>query len=299
MSFRSRSRTTQPASSHRRSLSSSRVPSSTTGSLYSYNGSSAGGPSGYSSSSRPLSTGYYQNSSSAYQSPYANIYSSRDNLYSNSSSSNRNGGGGYYTNGNQGLSRQNSANKSYASNYNNSSSKSTPKSMSSGGGSNGNSGYESRYSSNPYNSERYISPYSSYDNGVTTAGLSLSMSGGRNYQSPPKSKNTTNAYTNTPSPRSSAMLKTKSLSSSNNSLNSYPLSSHISSSANGLNNISSAATAAGIVPRSNSLREQERKSRNRSRSRSIAQRSLSASSEKSEGYEVRWEFAWFLRILKQ
>lgn len=140
-----------------------------------------------------------------------------------------------------------------------------------------NGGYDSassRYSTNSYNSDhRYKSPYaSSYDNGITTASLSLgSATKGSN---PYLNKNSSSS--------SSRSLSTaKPLSSSNSSLNAYPSTSGSSSTPN-------AAAMAAIVSRSSSLREQERKSRTRSRSRTAAQRSLSASSEKSEGYEVRW-----------
>ncbi|CAD7082233.1 unnamed protein product [Hermetia illucens] len=212
MSFRSRSRTTQPIPpTRRRSLSSSRVtPSvgpSSQPSLYN----------GTQSYSRPYTGGGYypmqSNSASSYQSPYlANHYGSRENVYNHSP---RNG---FYPSGS----------------------------------------YDKRYGSNAYASDRYVSPYSSYDNGVTTAGLSLGIS--------PK--------TYTPSQIGNSKPK----SSSNQSLNSYQLSkpNKVSTGTN---------TPPVILNRSASLREQERKGRSRTRSRAIAARSASVSSEKSEGYE--------------
>ncbi|KNE87047.1 hypothetical protein PSTG_19580 [Puccinia striiformis f. sp. tritici PST-78] len=73
----------------------------------------------------------------------------------------------------------------------------------------------------------------------------------------------------------SPLVKSLSLSLSNSNLNGDT--SHLSNPM---------AIANAIVSRSNSLREQERKSRNRTRCRSATQRSLSASSEISEGYEL-------------
>uniref|UniRef100_A0A1A9WD17 cGMP-dependent protein kinase interacting domain-containing protein n=1 Tax=Glossina brevipalpis TaxID=37001 RepID=A0A1A9WD17_9MUSC len=102
MSFRSRSRTTQPLpTTRRRSLSSSRAQCNGS---YNFGGSSTNG---YSSiASRPLSTGYYQNgvvaNGSFYQSPYASsVYNPRDNLYATASTVSAGGGrNDYYSNGN-------------------------------------------------------------------------------------------------------------------------------------------------------------------------------------------------------
>ncbi|KQS44173.1 protein phosphatase 1 regulatory subunit 12A isoform X19 [Drosophila erecta] len=138
----------------------------------------------------------------------------------------------------------------------------------------GGGGYDSsRYNPSSYSSagssystsDRYVSPYSSsYDKGVTTASLTFKSPG----------LGPSNSF------KSSRLLKTKSLSASNSSLNGV----YGGPSSNGVT--SAGATVAAIAAtRSNSLREQERKSRNRTRSKSAAQRSISASSEKSEGYE--------------
>lgn len=152
MSFRSRSRTTQPIPpTRRRSLSSSRVtPSvgpSSQPSLYN----------GTQSYSRPYTGGGYypmqSNSASSYQSPYlANHYGSRENVYNHSP---RNG---FYPSGNfPNLSRHQQRTQNTIPH----------KTLGS---------YDKRYGSNAYASDRYVSPYSSYDNGVTTAGLSLGIS---------------------------------------------------------------------------------------------------------------------------
>lgn len=102
-------------------------------------------------------------------------------------------------------------------------------------------------------SSPYMSKYSNYDNGVTVAGLNLSLNGNSGRYSAGGSNLSLNA--------SSA---------------SSPYQSALSSS----------------LYRSHSLREQERKSRNRNRNQSAnskmySKRSQSASSDKSEGYEVR------------
>lgn len=109
-------------------------------------------------------------------------------------------------------------------------------------------------------SSPYISKYSNYDNGVTTAGLSLGGSGGGGS------------------------------STAGGSGSRYQGGSNQS-----LNTLTTPSTSS--LYRSHSLREQERKSRSRNRtavankimaaSSSTAKRSQSCSSEKSEGYEVR------------
>ncbi|XP_059615246.1 protein phosphatase 1 regulatory subunit 12A-like isoform X3 [Phlebotomus argentipes] len=131
-------------------------------------------------------------------------------------------------------------------------------------------GSDSRYGSNSnlYNSsysDRYVSPYSNYDNGVTTAGLSLSLgtSGRSSY-----GHNGSWKRDYTPS-RSNNLISSSNLSGSNTSLNSYAC-------GNGSSSIS----------RSQSFRDADRSSRSRTRNRGSASvRSISASSEKSEGYE--------------
>lgn len=213
MSFRSsRSRAPLETSSRRRSLSSSRVPSSTN-------------PPSYSSyNSRPISSSSYYTPQSNYQSPYASLYGSRDNLFNRS-----------------------------------------------------NSFYASKSNYSKYNPSSYISPYTSYENGVTTAGLSLSITKANGY---------TPSSTYSPRTTTSRLANNgKSLSISNSSLNSYTPNTSSPSTAP-TTSVSVPSAASIMVSRSSSLREHERKSRNRTRSRNIAQRSLSASSEKSEGYEV-------------
>lgn len=114
-------------------------------------------------------------------------------------------------------------------------------------------------------SSPYISKYSNYDNGVTTAGLSLG--GGSSVIGGSGSGVTASSNSRYPG-------------GSNQSLNTLTTPSSSS------------------LYRSHSLREQERKSRSRNRtavankimaaSSSTAKRSQSCSSEKSEGYEVRF-----------
>lgn len=103
----------------------------------------------------------------------------------------------------------------------------------------------------------YISKYSNYDNGVTVAGLNFTPNGG-------------GGAVGGSSGSSSRYL----LGGSNASLN-----------------ITSPYSTASSLYRSHSLREQERKSRSRNRTvaanKIMSKRSMSASSEKSEGYEVR------------
>lgn len=199
MSFRSRSRTSAPSIDHRRSLSSSRVPISSSSSSY---------QSPYTSSSRPLST-------STYTSPYAtngsNQYSSRESLYNPSRST--------FT---------------YNPSVSNSSSRRDP--------------YASSYSS-PYASaaaDRYVSPYTSYENGVTTAGLSLSS-----YSSPYKSSD--RGY-------SSGAYK-KDYTSPRNSASSY-LSSRFSTSNSNLAAYSTGpSSTASLVGRSQSFKDSDRRNR--------------------------------------
>lgn len=211
MSFRSRSTTIQPRTG-RRSLSGSRVPTTS---------------SSYSTSTRPLSSAY----PSSYSNQYTNSYlSNRDGLYSSASSSPRNS---YYNSG--------------------------------GSSSSGRRDSFSTIYKNPYSTDRYVSPYTSYDHGITTASLSIKPSLG--------SKNPyVSAYAN----------KRNYLSASNMSLNSLPLSTSKSSS--------TIVNAATDVNRSQSFKDYDRKSRAVQRQSSLkstaSMRSMSVSSEKSEGYEV-------------
>lgn len=189
------------------------------------------------SNSRPLSLAYPSSySAQNYTSPYTS--SSRDAIYNSSPLSRSNS---YYSGSGSG-----------------------------GGSSSGRrDSYGSTIYKNAYTADRYVSPYTSYDNGITTAGLSLKSSygGGKSSYTP--------AYASKPSNRHSSNL----MSSSNSSLNSYTSSLPSSSSASNLSCIS----------RSQSFKDQEqdRKSRNIRRHSSLkSTRSLSVSSEKSEGYEV-------------
>lgn len=203
MSFRSRSRTSGPSLDHRRSLSSSRVPISSTTSSY---------QSPYTSSSRPLST-------STYTSPYAtngsNHYSSRESLYNPPSSRST------FT-------------------YN--------PSVSSASSRRDSNPYASSYSS-PYASaaaDRYVSPYTSYENGVTTASLSLSS-----YNSPYKSADrgySSGAYKKDySSPRNGASSYLSSrFSTSNSNLSAYP---------------SGPSSTASLVGRSQSFKDSDRRNR--------------------------------------
>lgn len=241
MSFRSRSRTTQPVVRHR-SLSSSRVPTTSTSS-----NSYLNNPSTY-TSNRPLTVAY-----SVTPNNY-NYYDSNENLYSPTKRSTFFSGGS-------------SANTSPYANRKDS--------------------YSSSYKS-PY-ADRFVSPYSSYDNGVTTAGLSLSgYSTGKSYKTnssfnKPSSNNYTNLSKNypnsstsykrdyTPAPRNLNFLSSKRFSSSNNSLNSYtPI-----------------VTPSTAIGRSQSFKSDDRSTK-RDKSVSKINRSCSISSDKSEGYEVRF-----------
>lgn len=263
MSFRSRSRTTQPVVRHR-SLSSSRVPTSSSTSSSSYLNSS---PSTY-TPNRPLTVSY---------SVTPNTYSSRENLYSPTKRSN------FFSTGNNNSTTNTSSPYTHRKDaYNNNSSSSSYKS--------------------PY-ADRYVSPYSSYDNGVTTAGLNLSAyTSGNSYKTNSSfnhkpqlssaannygTKNMTNSYGGnstktykrdyTTPPRSiSSLLSSKRFSSSNNSLNTY---------------IPSSSTISASIGRSQSFKNDDHNTRrSNNKSGSKANRSNSISSEKSEGYEVRFIF---------
>lgn len=193
------------------------------------------------SNSRPLSLAYPSSySTQNYTSPYTST--SRDSIYNSSP-----------------LTRSNSY---YSS-----------------GSSTGTSGRRDSYGStiykNPYASDRYVSPYTSYDNGITTAGLSLKSSYGSSNGGYAGKSSYTSVYANKPSNRHSSNL----VSASNSSLNSYTSSLPSTSSTSNLSSIS----------RSHSFKDQEhdRKSRSVRRHSSLkSTRSLSVSSEKSEGYEV-------------
>lgn len=207
-------------------------------------------------SNRPMSSAYPSSTSyttSNYISPYTGV-SSRDNIY-NSIPSTRSS---YYNIGGT-TSRRDSYNGS------------------------------STIYKNPYASDRYISPYASYDNGVTTAGLSIKSS-----------TYTTNGYTNknayTSMSNKPLNRHSKLNSASNTSLNSYSTPSMTTSAS-----ISAAANATSntSIGRSQSFRDQasERKGRSLRRNSSLkSERSLSVSSEKSEGYEVRYSFYFLLLI---
>lgn len=254
MSFRSRSRTSQPVVRHR-SLSSSRVPTSSTSSNpYLTSSSSAYTP------NRPLTVSY---------SVTPNTYNSRENLYSPTKRSN------FFSNGcNNTTSSTSSSSSPYAHRKESYNTNSSP--------------YKSPYA------DRYVSPYSSYDNGVTTAGLNLSAyTSGNSYKtnSPfnkPQSSvvnnynntNPTKSYKRdytTPPRNITSLLSAKRFSSSNNSLNTY---------------IPSTASITSSIGRSQSFKSDDRRSRRSSGKTNLSKtdRSNSISSEKSEGYEVRFFF---------
>lgn len=236
MSFRSRSRPIQPAP-RRRSLSSSRVPTTSSSSNYYLNNSPSF------SSNRPLSSAYP--SASVYTpSNYISQYSSRENLYSVPSSRNSYSSYGSGTNG-----------------------------ISSRRDSYGGTTYK-----NPYATDRYISPYTSYDNGITTAGLCLSSYGSKGSSSYSKPSSYKSDYKSDYSPRHSNLTHQSRFSGSNSSLNSYiPSTKSVGTS-----------TSSTGLSRSQSFKDPDRKSRSARRSASMkSTRSLSISSEKSEGYEVR------------
>lgn len=142
---------------------------------------------------------------------------------------------------------------------------------------------------NPYASDRYISPYTSFDNGITTAGLSIKSSSGYSTNNGYSSKN---SYT----PSSSSMNAMSSV------FMNKPLNRHSSASSNlkstsntSLNSFSLTQPNATIekskkLGRSQSYRDPvyDHRSRSLRRNSSLkSDRSLSVSSEKSEGYEVR------------
>lgn len=204
--------------------------------------------SSYSSNNRPISS-TYPNSVSYSTSNYISPYTARDSIYS--------------SNGTR-------------SSYYNSSSSHTPRRDSYSG---------STIYKNPYTSDRYISPYTSYDNGITTASLSIKSSS----YTPSNSYSTKSAYTplngmslsymSKPLNRHSSNLK----SASNTSLNTFSLSQSMASTA-------SALDKSKKLGRSQSCRDpaSEQKSRSLRRNSSLkSERSLSVSSERSEGYEVR------------
>lgn len=245
MSFRSRTRAIQPAP-RRRSLSSSRIPTTSTSSTNYYLSNS---PS-Y-SSNRPLSSAY-PSATSYTPSSYLSQYSSRDNLYSTPTSRNS-----YYSNG-----------------------------TSNGISSHRRDSYGGTTYKNPYASDRYISPYSTYDNGVTTASLCLSSYGGKGSSSSPYTKPTsyksdykTDYKTDYSTSRHSNLAQSRH-SGSNSSISSYtPVNTK---------SVGTSTSATGLS-RSQSVKDPEHKSRSARRSASMkSTRSLSISSEKSEGYEVRF-----------
>lgn len=137
---------------------------------------------------------------------------------------------------------------------------------------------------NPYTSDRYISPYTSYDNGITTAGLSIKSSSystansygtANSYSSKGSYTPLSSVYMNKPLSRHSSNLK----SASNSSLNTFSLAQ-----------ANATIDKAKKLGRSQSYRDpaSEHKSRTLRRNSSLkSERSLSVSSEKSEGYEVR------------
>jgi hypothetical protein len=262
MSFRSRTRTVQPVTAHRRASSLNRGSNGTSlmGNGLQNGLSSYTSNSGYRPSSLPYSN--YQNSYGS------NSYGSKENLYSPRST----GSGGYFDysankrRDSYGSSTSLNALKyANASNSSSSSYSSPYKDYDRHGSNHSNS---SSYSS-PYK-DRYVSPYANYDKGVTTAGLNISYNNGAN------SKSSTNPYSSA-SVSSRLAAASHYNSGSNGSLNSYP----------GMSSLAQASTKVG---RSQSMRDQERKSRSRSRSAAVsnATRSLSVSSLASEGYEVRF-----------
>lgn len=289
MSFRSRSTTTPVApprrsnSLTRQSLSSSTTPSSLNR-PYSANYGNLSSPLSYQSSSNNFLYGSNQNLN--------NLRLGSTNYYDSSGLSNGTGRRGSLSTSSALKYPITSSNaSSYVSPYKDSKSVYSPSSYflknGSGSGSNGyTSVYKDRYSS-PY------SPYTSYDNGVTTAGLSINLNGSSKPKRDYSSRNNL-----IPS-------STSGHSTSNQSLNQM------------YNNGNSVNSVVASIGRSQSLRDQERKSRTRNRraaastastssgtqttsnstansseangtsSSSAHQRSLSSSSVHSEGYEVR------------
>lgn len=144
---------------------------------------------------------------------------------------------------------------------------------------------------NPYTSDRYISPYTSFDNGITTAGLSIKSSSGYSSTNGYSSKSTytpssslnsmSSVFINKPLNRHTSNLK----STSNTSLNTFSLTQ-----------ANVAIDKSKKLGRSQSYRDPvyEHRSRSLRRNSSLkSDRSLSVSSEKSEGYEVRLLLACF------
>lgn len=232
MSFRSRTKTIQPAT-RRRSLSSSRVPSSANSTNYYLNNSASF------SSHRPLSSTF---TSSYTPSNYISQYSSRDNLYTPPSSTSRSS---YYSGSTNGISGRRDS-------------------------------YGGTTYKNPYASDRYVSPYTSYDKGITTASLCLSSYGSK---VPSSSYTKPTTYKSDYTPRHTNLSQSR-LSGSNTSLSSY--------TSIPTKSVATSTSATGIC-RSQSFKDPDRKNRNARRSASMkSSRSLSISSEKSEGYEVRF-----------
>lgn len=266
MSFRSRSTSTPIAPPRRRSSSLTRSTGTTPSA---YASASAG-------SARPYSVNYGNLGSSIGYQPQNNyLYGSNQNLRLQS-------GSNYYDNGlSNGSSRRNSfgipssaltSASSYKSPYKDKYSSHGAQSYLNNAGTNYTSAYK----------DRYYSPYTSYDNGVTTASLSIPMNGGSG---------------NTGMKRDYTPIRSNLLSTSSNNLGGSS------------QNLSINDTVASIG-RSQSLREHERKSRTRkskaavaaavpdttvpydapspsSSAISSANRSLSAISLRSEeGYEV-------------
>ncbi|XP_035914382.1 protein phosphatase 1 regulatory subunit 12A isoform X17 [Anopheles stephensi] len=272
MSFRSRSRTVQPIVTRRASsLTRTIAPSSVNGvsgasSLASsYAGRSYTGPSGitgssYGSSGSPLATNSYSASSSPYGTTVSTSSPSSRSLLSNGGTN-----GTYFDYSN--LSRRDS--------YGGSSSSlayKSPYKDKDRYGANSSTGYTtSAGSSGTSYKDRYVSPYTSYDNGITTA--SLSLSGLKRHHH----------------------LSSNGLSGSNTSLNNSYTPSYGSSLHAGSHHHSTG------VGRSQSLRDHERRSRSRTRasqaassaaamssypSNSSLSRSYSTASIQSEGYET-------------
>lgn len=198
---------------------------------------------------RPLSSAY-PNSVSYSTSNYISPYTSRDSIYGSSSSRNN-----YY----------NGSHSSRRDSYNGS----------------------STIYKNPYTSDRYISPYTSYDNGITTAGLNIkSTSASSGYGT--NGYNTKNAYTSSLNGMSS-VYSSMNKSSNRHSSNLASASSNSNLNTYSIPQITNSVTANSKIGRSQSFRDQatERKSRTLRRNSSLkSDRSLSVSSEKSEGYEV-------------
>uniref|UniRef100_A0AAG5DG71 cGMP-dependent protein kinase interacting domain-containing protein n=1 Tax=Anopheles atroparvus TaxID=41427 RepID=A0AAG5DG71_ANOAO len=272
MSFRSRSRTVQPivtrrASSLTRTIAPPSVNgSSTLGSSYagrSYTGASAIGSGSYGTSNSPLASGYSSSPYGGTSSP-----SSRSLLGSagGAGGGSTNGSGHYfdYTN----LSRRDS----YGGSSSSLAYKSPYKDKDRYGGGSSYTPSAGSTSSSSYK-DRYVSPYTSYDNGITTA--SLSLSGLKRHHH----------------------LSSNGLSTSNTSLNGYVPSA--TSGSSGYHHHHHTPTTG--VGRSQSLRDHERRSRSRTRasqaassaaalasypSNSSLARSYSTTSVQSEGYET-------------